>query len=97
MGVHSRLAKSRETANRYGVDFVEQVGWHPSLIETFAGAVKYSQYDFITRFIMKMISKREGGSTDTTHDHEYTDWEAVSRFANKFLEAISETKSYEHT
>jgi menaquinone-dependent protoporphyrinogen oxidase len=38
---------------------------------------------------MKRIAKREGGSTDTSHDHEYTDWDAVARFTNRFLEKIS--------
>jgi len=39
----------------------------------------------IIRIIMKLISKREGGNTDTTHDHEYTDWDAVMRFTKQFM------------
>jgi menaquinone-dependent protoporphyrinogen oxidase len=34
---------------------------------------------------MKQISKKEGGSTDTSRDHEYTDWKSVERFAENFL------------
>jgi menaquinone-dependent protoporphyrinogen oxidase len=30
---------------------------------------------------MRVISRREGGDTDTSHDHEYTDWQAVEQFA----------------
>jgi len=53
--------------------------------------VKYTPYGLITRFIMKMISKREGASTDTTRDHEYTDWDRVAHFAEKIDSVITET------
>jgi menaquinone-dependent protoporphyrinogen oxidase len=85
MAVNSQRAKSREQALRYGEEFVEQSGWRPALTRTFAGAVKYTKYDFITRFIMKFISRNEGGSTDTSRDHEYTDWQSVQRFAEDFM------------
>lgn len=88
MAVNSVNASSREEAKHYGDKFIAQTGWTPRLIQTFAGAVKYTKYNFITRFIMKMISKREGGSTDTSRDHEYTDWESVGRFAENFLSEI---------
>lgn len=90
MAIHSQRETSREEAKRFGEDFVAQAGWQPNFIETFAGAVKYTQYNFVTRFIMKLISKREGGSTDTARDHEYTDWEAVVRFTDKFITEIME-------
>jgi len=88
MGIHSKLPKSRQHAVQYGEHFLDQTGWHPELTETFAGAVKYTQYGFITRYIMKMISKHEGSSTDTTHDHEYTDWTKVVRFAEAFMSTV---------
>jgi menaquinone-dependent protoporphyrinogen oxidase len=46
--------------------------------------LKYTQYDFFKRLIMKMISKREGRTTDTSQDYEYTDWNAVKKFVNDF-------------
>ena len=88
MAIQSQNADEREEARNYGQRFIESTRWHPTLIETFAGAVKYTHYNFIIRFIMKMIAKREGGSTDTRHDHEYTDWDAVARFTNRFLELL---------
>jgi menaquinone-dependent protoporphyrinogen oxidase len=88
MAIHSQNAKSREEAKAYVSKLLHDTGWQPKLTHTFAGAVKYTQYNFITRFIMKMITKREGGSTDTSHDHEYTDWDDVKGFSHSFLEAI---------
>jgi len=90
MAVHSQNAKSREEAVRYGDNLVTQTGWQPDLTETFPGSVKYTQYNFITRFIMKSISRREGGSTDTSRDHEYTDWVAVEHFSAAFMTEIAE-------
>jgi menaquinone-dependent protoporphyrinogen oxidase len=88
MAINSTRAESRERALQYGMDFLAQAGWCPRLNDTFSGAVKYTQYNLITRFIMKMISKREGGNTDTSQDHEYTDWAAVKHFTKKFMEEI---------
>ena len=88
MGIHSQHVKSQEEAKRYSTKFLAQTGWQPKLTETFAGAVKYTQYNFVTRFIMKMITRREGGSTDTTRDHEYTDWDSVERFTGKIMDTL---------
>ena len=92
MAAYSASEKSRQAAQRYGDKFIAQTEWTPTLIQTFAGAVKYTQYNFITRFIMKMISKREGANTDTSRDHEYTDWESVDRFAENFMGIIEQKK-----
>ena len=57
-------------------------------MKTFAGANKYAQYGFIIRNIMKHIAKKEGRSTDTSQDHEYTDWDKVTQFTEQFLTEI---------
>ena len=48
-----------------------------------AGALLYRQYRPAIRLLMRIISMMAGGSTDTSRDHEYTDWKAVSRFADE--------------
>jgi len=90
MAINSVNEKEQIEARSFGPKFVKDTNWQPSLLETFAGAVKYTQYGFITRKIMQMISKKEGGSTDTSHDHEYTNWEAVTQFTEQFLSEIKE-------
>ena len=89
MGVHSQRAESRAEAMRYGENFIAQTGWKPKVTGTFSGAVKYTQYNIFTRLIMKLIARREGGSTDTTRDHEYTDWESVEKLARNFMVEIA--------
>ena len=46
---------------------------------------QYTQYNFLLRLIMKSIARRKQLSTDTSRDHEYTDWDHVKRFAQAFV------------
>jgi menaquinone-dependent protoporphyrinogen oxidase len=34
--------------------------------------------------MIKMISRRTGGPTDTSRDYDFTDWSAVAEFARQF-------------
>jgi len=63
--------------------FVARTRWQPLHVEHVAGALRYTKYNFLVRFVMKQISKASGGSTDTTRDHEYTNWAGLERFASK--------------
>ena len=53
-----------------------------------AGAINYTRYNPLLRWYMKRASKLNGGSTDTSRDHEYTDWTQVERLANEFVEKV---------
>jgi len=88
LAVASGMEEEHREAERLTHDFLEQTGWKPSMTAQVAGALKYTQYDFFKRLIMKMISKREGHSIDTSHDYEYTDWEAVKKFVSDFEDKI---------
>lgn len=70
--------------------FLDGVGWRPHHIALFAGALRYSQYGWATRMLMKGIAKRTGASTDTSRDVEYTDWEQVEAFADRIAAAAPE-------
>jgi menaquinone-dependent protoporphyrinogen oxidase len=72
-----------------------ETGWRPRRIELVAGALLYTRYNFLVRFVMRQISKAEGGDTDTSRDYEYTDWAAVDRFALEFVEDITATPAAE--
>ena len=68
--------------------FIAETGWRPCNIQNVAGALAYTRYNFFIRFVMKRIARANGGSTDTTRDHDYTDWAAVERFAAGFAEEL---------
>jgi len=65
--------------------FFDQTGWHPALVKPVAGALLYTQYGRLLRFIMKRIVAHQAGVTDTTRDYEYTDWPSIDRFVDEFM------------
>jgi menaquinone-dependent protoporphyrinogen oxidase len=84
LAVASDMEEEHKEARKITNDFLERVGWKPLMTTQIAGALKYTHYDFFTRFVMKRISKREGRTTDTSKDHEYTNWDAVREFVTEF-------------
>ena len=60
----------------------DKLGWRPTRTIAFAGALPYRKYNWLTRFILKRISRAAGRTTDTTKNHEFTDWDAVAAFAD---------------
>ena len=78
----------RETRG-YIEEFLEETGWEPDLTHTVAGALKYREYGLMNRFVMKRIAGKKGIDTDTSRNHEYTDWEDVEAFTREFSRLIS--------
>lgn len=69
--------------------FLKETGWHPSNVAAVAGALLYSKYNFVIRFIMKRIAKKAGGPVDTSRDYEFTDWTKLDRLIETFVESVS--------
>ena len=69
------------TAQGYIDGFVARTGWKPRHAASFGGALRYTHYNPFIRLMMRLISRSQNGETDTSRDHEYTDWSAVERFA----------------
>jgi menaquinone-dependent protoporphyrinogen oxidase len=80
-------AGDRVEAERDLRAFLDETGLEPRRWRLVAGALKYTQYDFLRRFVMRAIAKHWGGDTDTSVDHEYTDWDDVEAFVDEFLVA----------
>ena len=84
LAIASEFEEEHKEARKITTEFLEHAGWRPLMTTQVAGALKYTQYDFFKRLIMKMIAKREGRTTDTSKDYEYTDWIAVREFVKEF-------------
>lgn len=69
--------------------FFEETGWHAQRVKPVAGALLYTRYNVLLRFLMKRIARKSGGSTDTSRDHVYTDWQALDQFVDEFALEIS--------
>lgn len=77
------LADAKVCVDRFTVD----TAWMPTAVHLVAGALKYTQYDWMKRMLMKMIAKKQGGDTDTHHDYIYTDWDDLKAVVFSFVGA----------
>jgi menaquinone-dependent protoporphyrinogen oxidase len=84
----ARRAQSAADANKMIQAFLTETGWHPSRLHAVAGALMYTKYNFLIRFVMKRIARQAGASTDTSHDHDYTDWEALDRILDELVSNV---------
>jgi menaquinone-dependent protoporphyrinogen oxidase len=84
----SKDANGRAAAERLRDEFLQRLGWEPQLRASIAGAINYTRYNPFLRWYMKKASAKGGGSTDTSRDHEYTDWTQVERFAADIAQMI---------
>ncbi len=77
--------------------FVVKTGWRPNRRKYIAGALLYTKYGWVKRFIMKRIATKTGGGTDTSRDYVYTDWDdlraAVRAFAADLHAAAPKTST----
>jgi menaquinone-dependent protoporphyrinogen oxidase len=86
----SQDPRQQEDARRVVDRFLTITQWHPRQTATVAGAMAYTKYSPLMRLLLKYISRRNGGPTDTSRDHEFTDWTQVERFAADFVAGLSE-------
>lgn len=87
LAVASRVNDGRAQTLPLVEGFQQKTGWRPARVELFAGALAYTRYNWLIRWMMRRISQKEGGDFDTSRDYEYTDWVAVDRFATEFAAA----------
>lgn len=64
--------------------FSRETGWVPAAAKPVAGALLYTKYGFVTRWLMRWIVSRAGGDTDMSRDYVYTDWDDLKAFASDF-------------
>lgn len=67
--------------NGYLEALFTDLGWRPTRAMAFGGGLPYRKYNFLLRFFMKRVSKAAGHTTDTSKNHEMTDWDDVRAFA----------------
>ena len=68
--------------------FQAATGWSPDVTKVVAGALQYTRYNWLKRLLMKRIVRKAGGDVDTSRDYEYTDWNDLRRFAERFASMV---------
>lgn len=62
--------------------FTDETGIDPDIVALFAGSLAYTKYGWFKRRMMRRLVLSEiADAADISHDHEFTDWEAVEAFA----------------
>lgn len=65
--------------------FLKKTKWKPHFVLQVAGALRYSKYNFIKKWIMKRIAEKNGVHTKTSQDYEYTDWDQLRDFTSAVI------------
>jgi len=80
------LEDERKEAQKYVDRFVSVTGWKPRVTLLLGGALRFTNYDYFQEQIIKFIVMKRGGAVSTERDHEFTDWDALAKFVDGFLE-----------
>jgi menaquinone-dependent protoporphyrinogen oxidase len=88
LGVLQQDPKVQQELSAIMDRFFTVTGWRPEVTKIVAGALLYTRYNPIMRWIMKRIVRQAGGDTDTSRDYEYTDWVDVRAFAEEFAQRV---------
>ena len=84
VSLSSAEERGHEQAASYVEAFIEATDWHPDRIGQFGGALRYSEYGFLKRLLMKQIDKHqhvEMPAPDSAGNIEFTDWDEIEAFA----------------
>lgn len=89
LGIHSSNADERAEAEAFPAKLQRKTGFRPRRVHHAAGALKFLEYDFFKRMLMRQIAASEGGPIDTSKDYEFTDWAALDAFLEEFADDIA--------
>ncbi len=78
--------KSNPLTNAYLRKFLKKSKFEPKKAAVFAGALNYPDYRPWDRLMIQLIMKMTSGPTDPTLTVEFTDWNAVHRFAEELTQ-----------
>ena len=81
------FADTKTEAERYIADFLAELGWQPTTVLTVAGAVRHGEYGYYREQLLEHFVLDGIHLDDIREDQEFTDWEALSKAVDAFLNA----------
>jgi menaquinone-dependent protoporphyrinogen oxidase len=75
--------KNTPATNPYVQKFLSLSEWQPTKIAVFAGKIDYPSYNFLDKFMIRLIMWITKGPTNTKNVYEFTNWDDVDNFAKK--------------
>ncbi len=86
VSLSAALEDERNEAQKYVDSFVSVTRWKPRMTLLLGGALRFTDYDYFQEQIVKFIVLKRGETASAERDHEFTDWNALSKFVDGFLE-----------
>ena len=87
--VARKPAKQTPETNPYVRKFLGTISWQPELIGIFAGKIDYPSYRFVDKHMIRFIMWMTKGPTDLNGTFEFTDWDDVDAFAERFADRVA--------
>jgi len=87
LGVLEGSPETDRELSRIANRFFDATGWRPTIFKVVAGALPYTKYNWLKRWVLRRIVAKAHGDTDTTRDFEYTDWKDLRAFTVGFYHA----------
>lgn len=78
--------KNTPETNPYMPKFLKHINWQPNKLAVFAGKIDYPRYTPFDRMMIRFIMWMTKGPTDRNAVIEFTDWQAVEKFAQEVSE-----------
>lgn len=88
LAIHSDDAEEQAEAREFPEKLAKKTGFRSRMVHHAAGALKFLEYDFFKRYLMRRIASKENGPVDVSRDHEFTDWAALDAFTDSFLATV---------
>lgn len=95
MEVLRKDERSQRDLLRISEDFFKKTGWYPKRRKVFAGAVRFTRYNWFVKPVMKWFAIRSGDMPDTNRDYEFTKWNEVARFSDEFVSSLQARKEFD--
>jgi menaquinone-dependent protoporphyrinogen oxidase len=95
LSLYSAVPRHATTARRHLRNLEDTTGLSPDVVGMFGGRLAYTAYGWWTKRLLQLIAFGMRLSTDTAQDADYTDWQAVERFALDFHDVVERKRPRE--
>jgi menaquinone-dependent protoporphyrinogen oxidase len=83
------LEGEQTEAQKYVDRLISVTDWQPRMTLLLGGALRFTEYDYFQEQIVKFIVLKGGSVASTGRDREFTDWNALAAFVDRFLETAA--------
>ncbi|PZU22659.1 MAG: protoporphyrinogen oxidase [Shinella sp.] len=86
--IASEYSEEQDEARHFADQLIAETGWTPREIAHVAGALRFAEYDFFKRWMVRRIAAKAPAAEGVSGkaDREFTDWSQVAGFVDGWLE-----------